>query len=134
MDMTVQQEHPRHRGRCRLGGWPHHRGRPPRRQAGGRGLGFNGGQLLGIAIGGCLCNDLRYVAAEMGIRIATIAVDVVVTFGGEPLVATEASVDVVVTTEDPNADIDGLIDPARRTSTVSNSTSRGVPVTITREA
>ena len=35
----------------------------PEGKAGGRGLGFNGGQLLGIAIGGCLCNDLRYVAA-----------------------------------------------------------------------
>jgi organic hydroperoxide reductase OsmC/OhrA len=30
----------------------------PEGQAGGMGLGFNGGQLLGLAIGGCFCNDL----------------------------------------------------------------------------
>ena len=34
----------------------------PEGKAGGQGLGFNGGQLLGLAIGGCLCNDLYYVA------------------------------------------------------------------------
>lgn len=31
------------------------------------GLGFNGGQPLALAIGGCLCNDLRYVAHAMGV-------------------------------------------------------------------
>ena len=37
----------------------------PQGKAGGKDLGFNGGELLGIAIGGCLCNDLRYVAASV---------------------------------------------------------------------
>lgn len=32
--------------------------------AGGAGLGFNGGQLLALAIAGCLANDLRYAAAD----------------------------------------------------------------------
>ena len=31
----------------------------PQGKAGGLGLGFNGAQLLGLAIGGCFCNDLR---------------------------------------------------------------------------
>ena len=31
------------------------------------GLDFNGGQPLALAIGGCLCNDLRYVAHAMGV-------------------------------------------------------------------
>ena len=43
----------------------------PEGKAGGMGLGFNGGQLLALAIGGCLCNDLRYVAHDMGIALET---------------------------------------------------------------
>jgi organic hydroperoxide reductase OsmC/OhrA len=104
----------------------------PEGKAGGKGLGFNGGELLGIAIGGCLCNDLRYVAAERGVRLAAISVDVVVTFAGDPLLATAASVHVAVTSDDPNADIDSVIARARDISAVSNSIQRGVPVTISR--
>ena len=50
----------------------------PAGKAGGQGLGFNGGELLGLAIGGCLCNDLHYVAAAMGIRLLAVSVDVTV--------------------------------------------------------
>ncbi|AZV18263.1 OsmC family protein [Mesorhizobium sp. M7A.F.Ce.TU.012.03.2.1] len=45
----------------------------PEGKAGGMGLGFNGGQLLALAIGGCFCNDLRYVAEEMGVTLNKIA-------------------------------------------------------------
>jgi len=54
----------------------------PDGKAGGMGLGFNGGQLLGLAIGGCFCNDLHYVAHDMGIRLASIEVDITVAFEG----------------------------------------------------
>src|SRR5262249_31058219 len=36
----------------------------PEGRAGGRGLGFNGAQLLALSIGGCFCNDLRYAFAR----------------------------------------------------------------------
>ena len=51
--------------------------RPPGK-AGGRGLGFNGAELLALAIGGCFCNDLRYVANDMGVGLGKIAVSVTV--------------------------------------------------------
>ena len=102
----------------------------PEGKAGGKGLGFNGGQLLGIAIGGCLCNDLRYVAAEKGIRITAIAIDVSVTFEGDRLICSAASVDVSLTADAQEAEIAALIDRAREISAVSNSIQRGVPVTI----
>jgi len=54
----------------------------PDGKAGGLGLGFNGGQLLGLAIGGCFCNDLQYVAHDMGILLASVQVAVSVTFEG----------------------------------------------------
>jgi organic hydroperoxide reductase OsmC/OhrA len=104
----------------------------PAGKAGGQGLGFNGGQLLGLAIGGCLCNDLYYAAHEMGIRLTMVAVDVTVTFDGNPLLATAAAVQVAVEAEDKNADVEGLVQRAAAASAVSNSISRGVPVSISR--
>ncbi len=104
----------------------------PEGKAGGQGLGFNGGQLLGLAIGGCLCNDLRYVAHEMGIRLSSLAVDVTVTFDGDPLRATGAAVEVAIEAVEPDADLGTLVERAKAASTVSNSISRGMPVSVER--
>ena len=102
----------------------------PEGKAGGMGLGFNGGQLLGLAIGGCFCNDLYYVAHEMGIALTHVAVDVKVTFDGDPLRATDATVEIAVESADKEARLDELIRKARETSTVSNSIARGIPVSV----
>jgi organic hydroperoxide reductase OsmC/OhrA len=102
----------------------------PDGKAGGMNLGFNGGQLLGLAIGGCFCNDLRYVAHDMGVRLASIHVDVTVAFDGNPLLATHAMMRVAVTAVDKAADVDGLIRRAQEVSTVANSVKRGLPVQI----
>lgn len=102
----------------------------PEGRAGGQGLGFNGGQLLALAIGGCFCNDLYYVAHEMGITLTDVAVDVTVTFDGNPLRATSAAVQIAVEAADGNADLAALVRKAQETSTVSNSISRGVPVSV----
>lgn len=59
-------------------------------KAGGKGLGFNGGELLALAIGGCFCNDLRYVAHARGMALAGITVKVTLDLAGDPLLATGA--------------------------------------------
>jgi organic hydroperoxide reductase OsmC/OhrA len=100
----------------------------PDGKAGGRGLGFNGGQLLGLAIGGCFCNDLRYVAHEIGIVLAAIEVDVTVSFDGVPLLATAAEMRVKVTPQVAGTDVAPLIARAKATSTVSNSLARGIRI------
>ena len=41
----------------------------PDGRAGGRGLGLNGAELLALTIGGCFCNDLRYVAHMTGVEL-----------------------------------------------------------------
>src|SRR5260370_42582270 len=65
-------------------------------KAGGKGLGFNGGQLLGLAIGGCLCNDLQYVAHDLGVRLLTVEVDFTLWLEGNPSIATAVVVWVSV--------------------------------------
>ncbi|MFZ0095186.1 MAG: OsmC family protein [Pseudolabrys sp.] len=102
----------------------------PDGKAGGMGLGFNGGQLLGLAIGGCFCNDLHYVAHDMGIRLASIEVDVTVTFAGNPLIAKNATMRVAVMAADKGADVSGIIRRAQDVSAVSNSIKRGIPVQV----
>ena len=99
-------------------------------KAGGLGLGFNGGELLALAIGGCLCNDLRYVAHEMNVELATIRVSVTLSLEGAPLLATEADVLVEVTCLDPAADVATVVERAKAGSTVSNSIARGFPVRV----
>jgi organic hydroperoxide reductase OsmC/OhrA len=100
----------------------------PEGKAGGKGLGFNGGQLLGLAIGGCFCNDLHYVAHEMGLRLTSVEVDVMVSFEGSPLLATGAVLRARVSAAEKGADIEDLVKRAQAVSTVSNSLKRGIPV------
>lgn len=101
----------------------------PEGRAGGTGLGFNGGELLAFAIGGCFCNDLHYMAEDMGLSVTQLSVSVMLELGGEPLLATRAEVSVVCEIaggEDPSE----LIAAAKKDSTVGNSVSRGFPVEI----
>jgi organic hydroperoxide reductase OsmC/OhrA len=102
----------------------------PEGRAGGQGLGFNGGQMLALAIGGCLCNDLYYVAHDMDVRLTSVAVDVTVAFEGSPLLATGADVQVTVMAEDPSVDVRAVIERAQAISTVANSVTRGIPVRV----
>jgi len=101
----------------------------PEGKAGGMGLGFNGAQMLALAIGGCFCNDLRYVAEEMGVGLGKIAVSVTVNLDGKPLLATSATMTVSCETLD-GSDPRKVIDKAGEISAISNSLRRGVPVTV----
>jgi organic hydroperoxide reductase OsmC/OhrA len=101
----------------------------PEGKAGGLGLGFNGGQMLALAIGGCYCNDLRYVAHERGVKIEQIAVTATLDLEGVPLVATKAVLSVKCETSD-GSDPKALIDHAWSVCTVANSLNRGIPTII----
>ena len=56
--------------------------------AGGGGLGFNGGQLLYLAIAGCVSNDLFREAQSRGIELTSVRVVVQGDFTGNPQVST----------------------------------------------
>lgn len=101
----------------------------PEGKAGGLGLGFNGAQLLALAIGGCFCNDLRYVAEDMGVELGKITVTVTVNLEGKPLLATSATMTVSCQTLD-GSDPRKIIDGASAITAVSNSLRQGVRVAI----
>lgn len=101
----------------------------PEGKAGGLGLGFNGAQLLALAIGGCFCNDLRYVAEEMGVELGKITVSVTVNLEGKPLLAISATMTVSCEALD-GSDPRKIIDRAKAITAVSSSLRQGVPVAI----
>jgi putative redox protein len=58
-------------------------------EGGGGGLGFNGGQLLYLAVAGCISNDLFRDARAAGIDLSQVRVKVSGEFVGEPAVSEE---------------------------------------------
>jgi organic hydroperoxide reductase OsmC/OhrA len=98
-------------------------------KAGGMGLGFNGGELLALAIGGCFCNDVQAIAEEMGLAIADLSVSVTIDYAGQPSRATQARMIVDCTLAD-GSDPSGLIERAKRLTTIGNSLRAGFPVEI----
>ena len=97
---------------------------------GGMGLGFTGAQMIALAIGGCFCNDLRYMAEERGVAITEIAVDVTVTLEGAPLLVTFAEMMAHVSFADPAVDAADFVRRTEAVSAVTNSVRQGFPVTI----
>lgn len=101
----------------------------PEGKAWGTGLGFNGGELLALSVGGCFCNDLHYTADEMGLRIIRLKVRVTIKLGGDPLVVRSA----VVSTDCELADggpISDLLERAQERCTIANSLRAGISVSF----
>ena len=101
----------------------------PEGKAGGMGLGFNGGELLALAVGGCFCNDVQAIADEIGVIVADLKVTVSIDFDGTPSRATNVRMEVDCNLED-DADPTPLIERAKRLTTIGNSLRAGVPVEI----
>lgn len=101
----------------------------PEGTAGGMGLGFNGGQLLALSVGGCFCNDLQAIADEMGLAIADLRVRVTIDFDGQPSRATGVRMDVDCELAD-GGDPSGLIERAKSMTTIGNSIRAGISVEI----
>jgi organic hydroperoxide reductase OsmC/OhrA len=101
----------------------------PEGRAGGLGLGFNGAQLLALTIGGCFCNDLRYVAHASGAELGTISVSVVVELEGDPILATAATMMVECKMLDDSS-AHTIIEKAKAVCMAINSLRRGIPIQV----
>ena len=101
----------------------------PEGKFGGMGLGFDGGELLALSIGGCFCNDMQAIADQMNVTIADLRVSVDVDFAGDPMRAAGARLSVECVLAD-GSDPTGLIERAKACTTIANSLRAGFAVAI----
>ena len=102
------------------------------KDVGGGGLGFNGGQLLNLAVAGCVSNDLFREAAKRGIVVDQVRVTVTCDYEGDPAVATPIEYEVEI---EGDADADELERLVRYTDSIAeipNSLRRGTEVGLVR--
>lgn len=100
------------------------------REAGGKGLGFNGGELLLLAIGGCYSNDIYREAAKRGMSIHNVTVKVTADWGGDPVRAQNVVFSVAVEAHASEQDILELVRHTDRVAEIPNSLRLGTQVEL----
>lgn len=100
--------------------------------AGGRGVGFSGGQLLYLAIAACVSNDVYREAATMGMTVRRVAVDVDGDFPGRGAASTPIDVAVTIDADADDERVDALLAEVDRVAEIPNSLRGTVPVVIRR--
>ncbi|MGZ4171623.1 MAG: OsmC family protein [Solirubrobacteraceae bacterium] len=98
--------------------------------AGGRSLGFNGGQLLYLAVAGCVSNDLYREAQAAGISLTRVRVIVTGDFSGDPPVSDEIVYRVEIEGDAPAEDLDRLVRRVDEIAEIPNSLRAGTSVTL----
>jgi uncharacterized OsmC-like protein len=96
-------------------------------EAGGGGKGFNGGQLLYLAIAGCVSNDLFREAPRFGAVIDSVRVTVSGEFSGDPAVSEAVSYSVELR---GSGDLLGLVKEVDRIAEIPNSLRGGTPISL----
>jgi organic hydroperoxide reductase OsmC/OhrA len=99
-------------------------------EAGGRGQGFNGGQLLNLAVAGCISNDLFREAARAGIELRRVRVAARADYTGDPVVSTPIEYDVELAGDAPEEVLRELAERVDRIAEIPNSLRRGTPVQL----
>ncbi|MGA8313525.1 MAG: OsmC family protein [Terriglobales bacterium] len=100
------------------------------KEAGGLGLGFNGGELLLLAIGGCYSNDIYREAAKRGLRVQNVEVKVTADWAGEPVRAQNICFSVNVEAEATAQEILNLIHHSDSVAEIPNSLRLGTAVRL----
>ena len=97
---------------------------------GGRGLGFNGGQLVYLAIAGCVSNDLFREARAEGLALDRVRVRVRGDFGGDPPVSTDVEYEVEVEGDAPRDRLEALVARVDEIAEIPNSLRRATAVRL----
>jgi uncharacterized OsmC-like protein len=98
--------------------------------AGGGGLGFNGGQLLYLAIAACWSNDLYREAATMGIELNGVEITVDGDFPTRGSGSTPISVEVVVRSPAPEDRVRDLIAEVERVAEIPRAIRDVTPIEV----
>jgi organic hydroperoxide reductase OsmC/OhrA len=100
--------------------------------AGGGGRGFNGGQLLYLAIAACYSNDLYREAATRGIVLRRVAVSVDGDFPDRGAASTPIVVDVELDGDAPESELAALLDEVDAIAEIPKSLRGTTPVELRR--
>jgi uncharacterized OsmC-like protein len=98
--------------------------------AGGGGLGFNGGQLLYLAIAGCISNDLFREAQARGIELTSVRVVAEGDFTGNPQVSGPVGYAVEIEGDASPEVLGALVHDVDAIAEVPNSLRAGTPVRL----
>ena len=101
---------------------------------GGRGIGFNGGQLLNLAVAACVSNDLYREAARRDLVLTSVRVRVDSDYGGDPPVSGEIVYDVEVEGEASDEELSDLVAHVDRIAEIPNSLRAATAVTLGRRS
>jgi uncharacterized OsmC-like protein len=99
-------------------------------EGGGRALGFNGGQLLNLAVAGCVSNDLFREAAKRGIRLERVRVVADSDYAGRPATSTPIEYEVELSGDAPAGALADLVDFVDQIAEIPNSLRRGTDVRL----
>jgi putative redox protein len=98
--------------------------------AGGGGRGFNGGQLLHLAVAGCVSNDLFREAAKRGIGLTRVVITADGGYGGEPVVSTGISYSVEIEGLATEEELGALVRHVDEVAEIPNSLRVGTQVQL----
>jgi organic hydroperoxide reductase OsmC/OhrA len=99
-------------------------------EAGGHGLGFNGGQLLNLAVSACVSNDLFREAARLGINVHRVRVTAHSEYGGHPTVSGPIDYEVEVDGDASSERLAELVHLVDRVGEIPNSLRVGTQVRL----
>jgi putative redox protein len=99
-------------------------------EGGGGGLGFSGGQLLYLAVAGCISNDLFREARAAGIELESVRIKVGGNFVGEPAVSEDILYEVELKGDAPEERLQALVDQVDEIAEIPNSLRRGTRVRL----
>src|SRR5262245_37695849 len=97
---------------------------------GGQDLGFNGGELLHLAVAGCVSNDLFREARVLGLRLTRVAITVQGEFTGNPQISAGIGYSVEVWGDAPAAALRELVAHVDAIAEIPNSLRRGTEVRL----
>lgn len=100
-------------------------------EAGGSGQGFNGGQLLNLAVAGCISNDLFREAARAGIALRRVRVTAVSDYDGDPPVSTPIDYEIELHGDAPEGTLRQLAEHVDEIAEIPNSIRRGTEIRLT---
>ena len=102
--------------------------------AGGRGLGFNGGQLMYLSIAACVSNDIYREAPAWGLKVRGVRVEVDGDFPARGAPSTPITVLVELDADGSDETLDEFIAAVDAVAEIPNSIRGTVPVIVRRAA